>query len=46
MHCKTGDVYVNEKDWPAFSLIPNENLPGAVPMKSMNLCAADNVPED
>jgi hypothetical protein len=45
MRCKAGVVYVNEPDWSAFSLIPQENLPGAVAMKSMKLCAPDNVPE-
>jgi hypothetical protein len=46
MRCKGGVVYVNEADWKAFSLIARENLPGAVALKSMNLCAADNLPED
>jgi hypothetical protein len=46
MRCKGGVVYVNESDWRAFSLIPQENLPGAIAMKSMNLCAPDNVPEE
>lgn len=36
MRCKTGVVYVNAADWSAFSLVPRENIPGAVPMKSMN----------
>jgi hypothetical protein len=45
MRCKSGVVYVNEPDWRGFSLIPQENLPRAVAMKSMNLCAADNIPE-
>jgi hypothetical protein len=46
MRCKGGVVYVNESDWRAFSLIPQENLPGAIAMKSMNLCAPDNVPDE
>jgi hypothetical protein len=45
MRCKGGVVYVNEPDWNAFSLIPQENVQGAVAMKSMNLCSTDNVPE-
>jgi hypothetical protein len=45
MRCKGGVVYVNEPDWKAFSLIPQENLPGAIAMKSMNLCEPDNVPD-
>ena len=45
MLCKSGEVYVNENDWRAFSLIPGENLKGAVSMKSMNLCAPDNIPD-
>jgi hypothetical protein len=45
MRCKSGVVYVNEPDWNAFSLIPQENLPGAIPMQSMNLCARGNVPD-
>jgi len=43
MRCKSGVVYVNERDWKAFSLIPRENLMGAIPMKSMDLCEPDNV---
>ncbi|WP_446903420.1 hypothetical protein [Burkholderia sp. YIM B11467] len=46
MRCKTGEVYVDEADWPAFSLIPEENIRGAVPMKSMKLCAPGNIPDD
>ena len=45
MRCKGGVVYVDEPDWKAFSLIRRENLPGAIAMKSMNLCAPDNIPE-
>jgi hypothetical protein len=45
MRCKGGVVYVNESDWKAFSLIPQENLKGAIDMKSMDLCAPDNVPD-
>jgi hypothetical protein len=45
MRCKSGVVYVNEVDWKAFSLIPRENLMGAIPMKSMDLCEPDNVPD-
>jgi hypothetical protein len=45
MRCKAGVVYVNAVDWPAFSLIPKENVSGAVPMKSMNLCEVGNVPD-
>lgn len=45
MLCKGGEVYVDEKDWPAFALIPKENLTGAVPLKSMRLCAAGNAPD-
>ncbi|MFL9897301.1 hypothetical protein PQR71_03915 [Paraburkholderia fungorum] len=43
MRCKAGVVYVNAADWSAFSLIPKENIPGAVPMKSMKLCEPDAV---
>jgi hypothetical protein len=46
MHCKVGRVYVNERDWPAFKLIPQENLMGAEPMKSMRLCAPGNIWEE
>ncbi|WP_321889938.1 hypothetical protein [Paraburkholderia bannensis] len=46
MRCKDGIRYVNEPDWNAFALIPHENFPGAVPMKSMRLCEPGNVPED
>jgi hypothetical protein len=46
MRCKGGVVYVDEPDWKAFSPIERENLPGAAALKSMNLCAADNLPED
>jgi hypothetical protein len=46
MRCKTGEVYVNEADWSALALIPKENIPGAVPMKSTNLCAPGNIPDD
>ncbi|WP_061128394.1 hypothetical protein [Caballeronia catudaia] len=46
MRCKSGVVYVNEPDWKSFSLIPQENLQGAIAMKSMNLCAPDNVPDE
>ncbi|WP_153101249.1 hypothetical protein [Paraburkholderia hayleyella] len=42
MRCKVGIVDVSELDWNAFSLVPRENLPGAVPMKSMNLCDENN----
>jgi hypothetical protein len=45
MRCKAGEVYVNAADWSAFSLVPKENVPGAVPMKSMNLCEPGNVPD-
>lgn len=46
MRCKGGqEVDVDEKDWPAFALIPTENVRGAMPMKSMNLCAPGNIPE-
>ncbi len=45
MRCKGDVVYVNEPDWKAFFLIPKENLPGAIAMRSMNLCAPDNVPD-
>ncbi|WP_434715580.1 hypothetical protein [Paraburkholderia sp. A3RO-2L] len=44
--CKSGVVYVNEPDWKAFSLIPRENLPGAIAMRSMNLCAPGNFPDN
>lgn len=44
--CKAGVVYVNEADWSAFTLIPKENLRGSIPMKSMNLCAADNISDN
>lgn len=46
MRCKAGVVYVNAADWPAFSLVPRENIQGAVPMKSMNLCEPGNVPDN
>ncbi|WP_233872425.1 hypothetical protein [Paraburkholderia adhaesiva] len=45
MFCKSGVVYVNEPDWKAFSLIPKENLKDSIPMKSMNLCAPGNIPD-
>ncbi|GAB7522250.1 hypothetical protein [Paraburkholderia sp. 2C] len=45
MRCKGGVVYVDESDWKAFSLIPQENLKGAIGMKSMDLCAPGNDPE-
>lgn len=45
MLCKKGVVYVNEADWEAFSLIPEENLKFAPAMKSMNLCAPSNIAE-
>ncbi len=38
MRCKGGVVYVNENDWSAFSLIQKENLPGTIPLDSMQLC--------
>lgn len=44
MLCKGGVVYIDEADWKDFSLIPRENLEGAVAMKSMDLCAPGNVP--
>lgn len=44
MLCKAGVVFVREPDWKYFSLIPKENIFGAVPLKSMNLCAPDNQP--
>jgi hypothetical protein len=44
--CKAGVVYVNEADWSAFTLIPKENLRGSMPMKSMNLCDPDNIPDN
>ena len=40
--CKSGEVFVNEADWKYFSLIPKENAFGAIPLKSMKLCAPDN----
>lgn len=43
MRCKQGVLYVREKDWPAFALIREEDLIGSSPMKSMNLCAPNNV---
>lgn len=45
MRCKSGVVYVNETDWKGFSLIPQENLKGAIAMKSMSLCVSGNVPD-
>ncbi|MCL6486986.1 MAG: hypothetical protein I4O49_22915 [Janthinobacterium lividum] len=42
MLCKSGEVFVNETDWKYFSLIPKENVFGAIPLKSMKLCAPDN----
>lgn len=42
MLCKSGEVFVNEGDWKYFSLIPKENAFGAIPLKSMKLCAPDN----
>ncbi|WP_052321460.1 hypothetical protein [Ralstonia sp. A12] len=44
MLCKIGVVFVRESDWKNFSLIPQENVFGAIPLKSMNLCAPDNRP--
>ena len=38
MKCKSGEVYVKEQDWDKFKLIPEENLSGVEPIKSMNLC--------
>lgn len=40
MQCKAGVVSVAEEYWPAFSLIPAENLPGIQPLRSMALCDA------
>jgi hypothetical protein len=37
--CKSGVVYVNERGWPAFTLITAENLRDAIPLESMALCA-------
>lgn len=42
MLCKNGEVFINEPDWKYFSLIPKENVFGAIPLKSMKLCAPDN----
>ena len=39
MFCKAGVMNVNEADWPAFALIPEENAPGVPPLKSMQLCS-------
>lgn len=41
MICKAGPVRVNEADWAAFSLIPEENAMGVSPLKSMRLCASE-----
>lgn len=38
MRCHAGIVYVDESNWPAFSLIPKEDAPGISPLKSMRLC--------
>lgn len=46
MRCKTGEVYISEEDWQAFALIPRENAYGAVALKSMNLCAPGNHPDE
>lgn len=37
--CKVGVVNVNEVDWPAFALVPQENVSGVAPLSSMRLCA-------
>lgn len=37
--CKAGVMNVNETDWPAFALIPEENMSGVPPLKSMQLCS-------
>ncbi len=37
--CKAGVMNVNETDWPAFALIPEENASGVPPLKSMQLCS-------
>lgn len=39
MFCKAGVMNVNETDWPAFTLIPEENASGVPPLKSMQLCS-------
>jgi hypothetical protein len=41
MICKVGTVRVNEADWAAFALIPEENAMGVSPLKSMRLCASE-----
>jgi hypothetical protein len=41
MICKAGAVRVNEADWAAFALIPEENAMGVSPLKSMRLCASE-----
>jgi hypothetical protein len=41
MLCKAGTVRVNEADWAAFALIPEENAMGVSPLKSMRLCASE-----
>ncbi|PRY01137.1 hypothetical protein [Paraburkholderia sp. BL25I1N1] len=40
MLCKAGVVYVNENEWASFSLIKPENMPGTIPLQSMNLCSS------
>jgi len=39
MFCRAGAIHVNEADWPAFALIPEENAPAVPPLKSMQLCS-------
>jgi len=38
MLCKTGVIHINEREWPIFALIPEENSPGVPPLESMRLC--------
>lgn len=42
IRCKTGIVYVAERDWSAFSLVPSENAPKISALRSMHLCSEQN----
>ncbi len=45
LRCQDGIVNVSDAHWHAFSLIPSEDLPGILPLRSMALCTDDNVVE-
>ncbi len=38
--CKNGVLSIKEADWPAFTLIPEENFPGAPPLQTIKLCSS------